>query len=68
MDAATAALTIAELQAEIAILQELERMAYQVRQRGEDRKWEQLRNLLQETPTCSPRTQAATAAHRSASF
>lgn len=48
MDAATAALTIAELQAEIATLQKLERMAYQVRQRGEDRKWEQVRTLLQE--------------------
>lgn len=50
MDAATAALTIAELQAEIATLQELERMAYQVRQRGEDRKWEQVRSLLQDNP------------------
>jgi superfamily II DNA or RNA helicase len=48
MDAATAALTIAELQAEIATLQELEYMAYRVRQSGEDRKWEQVRNLLQD--------------------
>ncbi len=48
MDAATAALTMAELQAEIATLHDLERMAYQMRQQGTDRKWEQMRALLQE--------------------
>jgi SNF2 family DNA or RNA helicase len=48
MDAATAALTAAELQEEIAILQGLEQQAFLVRQKGTDRKWEQLATLIQD--------------------
>jgi superfamily II DNA or RNA helicase len=48
MDAATAALTIAELQAEIETLRRLEETAFRVRQSGRDRKWEQLASLLQD--------------------
>ena len=45
---ATAAQTIAELEAEIATLEHLERMANMVRTSGEDRKWEELSQLLQD--------------------
>ncbi len=48
VDQATAAQTISELEAEIAILKELERMANDVRQSGEDRKWDELSKLLQD--------------------
>lgn len=48
IDQATAAQTIAELRAEIATLKELEKMAYEVRVGGEDRKWEELSKLLQD--------------------
>ncbi len=48
MDAATAALTITELQAEIDSLRHLERMAHQLRQQGQDQKWDQVRTLLQD--------------------
>ncbi|MGB4870105.1 MAG: helicase-related protein, partial [Candidatus Promineifilaceae bacterium] len=48
MDAATAALTAAELQEEIAILQELEGQAFRVRHSGTDRKWEQLATIIQD--------------------
>jgi len=48
MDSATAALTMAELNAEIETLQKLERTAYQVRQRGVDRKWEELATIIQD--------------------
>jgi Superfamily II DNA/RNA helicases, SNF2 family len=44
---ASAARTIAELRAEISSLGELERLAYQVRHSGRDRKWEELASLLQ---------------------
>ena len=47
VDRASAARTIAELQAEIATLTELEALAYQVRRSGTDRKWEELSGLLQ---------------------
>jgi superfamily II DNA or RNA helicase len=47
VDQATAARTIAELRAEIAQLQGLERMALRVRQSGTDRKWDELSRLLQ---------------------
>jgi superfamily II DNA or RNA helicase len=47
VDQATAARTIAELRAEIAQLQDLERMALRVRQFGTDRKWDELSRLLQ---------------------
>ena len=43
---ASAARTIAELQAEIQTLQRLEKLALNVRQSGRDRKWEELSNLL----------------------
>lgn len=47
VDQASAAQTIAELEAEIATLKKLERMANDVRQNGKDRKWEELSKLLQ---------------------
>ncbi|GIK39569.1 MAG: RNA helicase [Chloroflexota bacterium] len=47
-DSATAALTIAELQAEIETLKKLETMAYRVRHSGTDRKWEELTSILQD--------------------
>lgn len=47
IDLATASRTIAELQTEIALLQELEQLALQVRRSGKDKKWEELSNLLQ---------------------
>lgn len=48
VDQASAAQTISELEAEIAILRRLERMANDVRQSGEDRKWDELSKLLQD--------------------
>ncbi|GIK15171.1 MAG: RNA helicase [Planctomycetota bacterium] len=47
VDQASAARTIAELRAEIAQLQDLERTALRVRQSGTDRKWDELSRLLQ---------------------
>lgn len=47
VDQATAAKTIAELQAEIAILQNLEALALKVRRSRTDRKWEELSSILQ---------------------
>jgi len=46
LDQATAARTIAELEIEIATLQELERQAQQVRRSGTDTKWQQLDRIL----------------------
>ncbi|WP_161896306.1 helicase-related protein [Gordonia spumicola] len=46
VDAATAARTVAELDAEIVILEDLVRLATRVRDRGDDRKWAELRSLL----------------------
>ncbi|WP_018214272.1 helicase-related protein [Desulfitobacterium hafniense] len=51
VDQATAAQTIQELEAEIATLKKLERMANDVRQSGEDRKWDELSRLLQDNDT-----------------
>ena len=48
VDQATAARTITELEAEITTLKRLERMANDVRQSGEDRKWSELSKLLQD--------------------
>ncbi len=48
LDSATAARTIAELRAEIETLRRLERMAFEVRQSGADRKWEQLATIIQD--------------------
>lgn len=50
VDRATAARTIAELRAEIETLKRLEAYALAVRQSGEDKKWEELSSLLQNTP------------------
>lgn len=47
-DQATAARTIAELEAEIATLKRLENLANSVRVSGTDRKWEELSALLQD--------------------
>ena len=47
VDQATAARTIAELQAEIAILTNLEALALKVRRSGTDKKWDELSGLLQ---------------------
>lgn len=47
VDQATAASTIAELQAEIRQLDRLEKLALTVRKSGQDRKWEELSKLLQ---------------------
>jgi len=47
VDLATASRTIAELQIEIKLLEELEQLALRVRRSGKDKKWEELSNLLQ---------------------
>lgn len=47
-DQASAARTIKELEAEIATLKNLERLANEVRLNGEDRKWDELSKLLQD--------------------
>lgn len=47
-DQASAARTIKELEAEIATLKNLERLANEVRMSGEDRKWDELSRLLQD--------------------
>lgn len=48
VDTATAAKTVEELEAEIGTLRLLERKANNVRQSGEDRKWDELSKLLQD--------------------
>ncbi len=48
IDSATAAMTIAELAAEIQTLERLERLAYRIRHGGSDRKWEELATILQD--------------------
>ena len=50
VDQATAAQTIQELEAEIIILEALEEQARQVVHSGQDRKWDELSRLLQDTP------------------
>jgi superfamily II DNA or RNA helicase len=50
IDNATAAQSLEELEAEIVILRALEHRALHVRQSGTDRKWNELRRLLQDTP------------------
>lgn len=50
VDQATAAQTIAELEAEIIILGDLVEQAHQVRNSGSDRKWDEMSKLLQNTP------------------
>jgi len=51
VDQATAAQTIQELEAEIIILDALEEQAKQVVHSGQDRKWDELSNLLQSPTT-----------------
>src|SRR5207253_10886622 len=50
VDAASAAESIAELQAEIETLTRLEQQARTVRSSGTDKKWEELSGLLQAAP------------------
>lgn len=50
VDEASAARTIAELQAELVTLAALEALAERVRGSGEDTKWNELASLLQNTP------------------
>jgi len=50
VDQATAAQTIDDLRAEIIILEALEEQAKQVVHSGQDRKWDELSKLLQNTP------------------
>ena len=50
VDQATAAQTIQELEAEVCILEGLVEHARQVVQSGQDKKWDQLSKLLQNTP------------------
>ena len=50
LEQASTARTIQELKAEIEILEQLEKLANTVRQRKCDKKWEELSNLLQNTP------------------
>lgn len=50
VDQATAAQTIAELEAEVFTLEHLEKKAKSLRDGGQDRKWEELREILQNTP------------------
>jgi superfamily II DNA or RNA helicase len=50
VDQASAARTVAELEAEIATLGDLEGLARALRASGSDRKWEELARLLQGTP------------------
>ena len=54
VDQATAARTIAELQAEIETLKRLESLALIVRRGGEDRKWRELASLLSEIFSVTP--------------
>jgi len=50
IDSATAARTVEELEAEIITLRDLEAQALRVRRSGQDRKWNELLRLLQDTP------------------
>ena len=50
VDQATAAQTIQELETEIILLENLEEQARQVVHSGQDRKWDELSRLLQNTP------------------
>lgn len=50
VDQASAAQTVAELKAEIVVLADLVEQARHVRDSGQDRKWEELRKLLENTP------------------
>lgn len=69
VDLATAAQTVDELRAEIAILQQLIRVARRVRLQNEDKKWVQLRSILEDRVladdgTGSPRKMIVFTEHR----
>lgn len=49
VDAATAAATVAELEREIATLKMLEQLAFDLRESGVDRKWQELSEMMSET-------------------
>jgi superfamily II DNA or RNA helicase len=55
VDQASAARTSAELRAEIDILRALERLAEKVRRSDTDKKWEELRDLIHNTPEMADR-------------
>lgn len=50
VDEATAARTIVELEAEVLVLQALEKLALDLVASGQDRKWEELSRILQDDP------------------
>jgi superfamily II DNA or RNA helicase len=50
VDLATASQTVQELEAEIVVLDQLEKQALQLRNSDQDRKWDELSKLLQEEP------------------
>src|SRR5262249_7533469 len=50
VDEATAALSISELEAEIHILEALEKQAQKLVASGQDRKWDELSKILQNNP------------------
>jgi superfamily II DNA or RNA helicase len=55
-DRATAAQTIAELEAELVILRDLENLADRLRKSGQDAKWRQLSEILDQPPMVDPAT------------
>jgi len=56
LDQATAAQTLAELEAEIAILRDLEARALRLKLSGQDAKWRQLESILDEPIMLDPAT------------
>jgi hypothetical protein len=56
LDQATAAQTLAELEAEIAILMDLEARALRLKLSGQDAKWRQLESILDEPLMLDPAT------------
>jgi SNF2 family DNA or RNA helicase len=56
LDQATAARTLAELEAEIAILRDLEDQALRLKLSGQDAKWRQLESILDEPVMLDPAT------------
>jgi superfamily II DNA or RNA helicase len=55
-DRATAAQTIAELEAELVILRDLENLADRLRKSGQDAKWRELSEILDQPPMLDPAT------------
>ena len=56
VDAATAAQTLAELEAEIVILRDLEERALRLKLSGQDAKWRELETILDEPMMMDPAT------------